>query len=130
MTTPPDAPEQALDKFGQFMVAKLRDRAIEKYLLTQDGYWLSPGLQSIQKGLGKLSSEQRQLVLEVVVDVLDTALHDVLFAFQEAHDCDDGIAVMVDGINVAAVSDGMNGELYSDEGWLARFSRYPDLGRN
>lgn len=130
MSTPPDPTEQALDKFGQFMVAKLRDRAIEKYLLTQDGYWLSPGLQSLQKRIGKLSPDQRQLVLEVVVDVLDTALHDVLFAFQEAHDCEDGIAVIVDGVNVAAVSDGLQGEPYSDEGWLARFSRYPELGRN
>ena len=46
-------------------------------------------------------------------DVIDTALHDVLFAFQEAHDCDDGIAVVVDGINVAAVSDGAIPQLSS-----------------
>jgi hypothetical protein len=119
--------QRALDKFGQFIVATLRDRAIEQHMVTQAGNWKAPRLQVLQQRLAELSPTQRRLVLDVVVDVVDTALHDLLFALQEAHDFNKGIAVLVDGSDVAAGSDGLQGEPYGPGGWVSRFSRFPHL---
>ena len=121
--------QRALDKFGEFMVAKLRDRAIEQHMVTQAGHWKAPRLQSLQRRLAELTPVQRQLVQDVVVDVVDSALHDILFALQEAHDGNQGISVLVDGHDVAAVSDGLQAEPYGSGGWVARFSRFASLAQ-
>jgi hypothetical protein len=115
----------ALDKFGQFIVAKLRDRAFEQYEILEKGGWKTPSLQSLQDALGSLEAEQKNVVRRCVFDAIDTALHDVLVAFQEAHDLEMGIEVLVDGENVAELSGMLHGELFGEEGWIVRYSGYP-----
>jgi len=116
-----------LDKFGEFVITKLRDRAIEQHLRMQEGHWKSPAIQELQREVVALSPEQKELLRHVVVDVVDTALHDLLFAIQEAHDTDAGIEVTVDGENVAEVSGMLQGEHLGEDGWITKFSRYPHL---
>lgn len=116
-----------LDKFGEFIVTKLRDRAIEQHLLMQEGHWKSPAIQDLQREIVALSPEQKELLRHVVVDVVDTALHDLLFAIQEAHDTGAGIEVTADGENVAELSGMLQGEHLGEDGWITRFSRYPHL---
>jgi hypothetical protein len=120
---------KALDKFGEFVVAKLRDAAINHADAVLAARWKAPGLQVLQADLRKLTTEQRAIVRRCVIDAVDIGLHDFLFALQEEHDAGAEIAVLVDGQPVAAESDGLHGEPYSDEGWFARFSkhgRHPD----
>ena len=59
------------------------------------------------------------------MEALSVGLHDFLFALQEAHDLERGIEVLVDGKNVAELSDGLQGEPCGGEGWIAKFARYP-----
>jgi hypothetical protein len=33
--------------------------------------------------------------------------------------------LFVDGIEVAKLSDGLHGEIFGDEGWIVRYSKYP-----
>ena len=119
----------ALEKFGAFMVIKLRDRAIENHLRLQAGQWKSPALQALQAEVVVLPPETKDLMLRVVVEAIDAAMHDLLFAFQEAHDRREGIVVSVDGSDIAEVSDGLQGEPYGPDGWVATFSAFPELGR-
>src|SRR5262245_8334240 len=113
-----------VEKFGRFVVTKLRDPAIDFADGLLAGRWRSPGTRALQSALARLSPEQRALVRRVVVASVDCGLHDFLFALGESHDFERGIAVVVDGQNVAALSDGLQGEPYSDEGWFARFSKH------
>lgn len=117
----------ALDKFGKFIIERLRDRAIEQHLLMQKGHWKSPAIQELQKTLFSLSEAEKELMLRVVIDVVDTALHDFLFAIQDAHDRKLGIELLVDGENIAETSGMLNGEHLGDEGWIARFSKLRDV---
>ncbi len=61
----------------------------------------------------------------VLLKALDVGLHDFLFGLQEAHDLEQGITVMVEDQNIAEFSDGLHGEPWSEDGWIARFSQYP-----
>jgi hypothetical protein len=118
---------EALDKFGAFVVTKLRDRAIDHADALLSARWKAPGLQALQADLQRLTPEQRAVVRRCVVVAIDSGLHDFLFAIQEEHDANGEIAVLVDGRPVAADSDGLHGEPYSDWGWFARFSKHgPD----
>jgi hypothetical protein len=115
---------KALDKFGEFVVTNLRDAAIDHADALLAAHWKAPGLKSLQADLRRLTDEQRAIVRRCVIETVDGGLHDFLFALQEQHDAGAGIAVFVEGRPVAAESDGLHGEPYSDEGWFARFSKY------
>jgi hypothetical protein len=111
-------------KFGEFIASKLRDRAIDHADGLLAGSWKSPPTQALQTSRAQLSPEQRALVRRVVVASVDSGMHDFLFALGEAHDFKQGIAVIVDGQDVAALSDGLHGEPYTVDGWFARFNKH------
>lgn len=118
----------AVDKFGEFIITRFRDRSIDYFDALAEGLWKAPALKEIQADLATLTEEQRALVRRCVISTLDNGLHDLLFAFVEAHDCEEGIDVIVDGQNVAELSDGLNGEQFSDQGWIAKFGSYTEQG--
>ena len=115
-----------LDKFGQFIVANLRDRALEQHQMLQAGECRGPARKDLQDRLRALPTTERELVSEVVRDVVNVATHDLLFAFQDAHDRRLGIEVTVDGLNVAEDGGMLQGEPLGETGWVNKFSRYPN----
>lgn len=117
--------DEPLDKFGRLLVTQLRDPAVYFFDAACEGRWKSPGMQDLQAELAALSPEQRDVARRALLMALDAGIHDFLFALQEAHDLEKGVAVSVDGENVAELSDGLQGEPWTDNGWIARFSRYP-----
>ena len=117
-----------LDKVGEFVMTRLRDRGIDFAERLIAGAWKAPALADIQASVGRLSLEDQQLVREVVVESIDNAIHDFLFALDENSGADAAVALRCDGVNAAEVSDGLHGELYREDGWVARFSKYPRAG--
>jgi hypothetical protein len=113
-----------LDKLGQLIATQLRDQAIDHADGLLAGRWQSPATRDLQAALARLPAGHRELVRRVVVAAVDSGIHDVLCALGEAHDREQGIAVVVDGQNVAALSDGLHGEPHGESGWFARFSKH------
>jgi hypothetical protein len=113
-----------LDKFGKFFVQNLRDKALENLEFMLVAWWKAPELQTIQSNLAELPPDARALVREVVEKVLTAAMHDLLFAFQESHDGGTGIEVIVDGKPAAELSDGLQGEIFGEDGWIVRYSKF------
>ena len=120
----------SLEKFGEFIIRAFRDKAIDQHLLMQRGHWKTPAVQELQRAVLALSPAEKELMLKVVVDVVDVALHDILFALQDAHDRELGIEVLVDGQSVADTSGMLHGEHLGEEGWIAKYSRFPDLRKD
>jgi hypothetical protein len=52
-------------------------------------------------------------------------MHDFLFAVQELSDAGQQFEIRVDGENVASLSDGLHGEIFTEEGWIATYSKFP-----
>lgn len=114
------------NRFGEFVVKNLWDESVEFYELLAQGHWKAPDLKKLQKDLASLSTKQRAIVRQCVIKSLSAGLHRFLFALGEAHDLDEAIAVIVDGVNIADQSDGLHGETLGPDGWMARFSKYPE----
>ncbi len=76
----------------------------------------------------KRSLIQPTLRRQCIVSTLDDAIHDFLFALQVSCDLNRGIQVIVNGQNVAELSDGLNGEPYTEDGWYARYSSFGENG--
>jgi hypothetical protein len=89
-----------------------------------DGKLEGPAIQALQTAVVQLPPETRALVNDVVVDILNTATHDLLCALQEAHDRRLGIELTVDGKCPAEISGMLHGEIQGPNGWIARFSEH------
>jgi hypothetical protein len=80
-----------MDKFGKFFVENFRDKSLRHLQFMVDGKWKAPELQSLQDKLSKLPAELRKTIWELAENMLTYAMHGLLFAFQEFHDCNSGI---------------------------------------
>ncbi len=80
--------------------------------------------EKLRKVLDELSPAGKTTFLSLVAAVVDSTLHHLLRTLQ--NDSHVRIAVSLGSTevsNLAKISDGLAGELYSDEGWIARFSK-------
>jgi hypothetical protein len=78
--------------------------------------------------------EQRAIVRRELIEGIDGAIHHLLWLFEQ-HDVN-GFDVIFAGtddvpisqpVSVSDLSDGLGGELYTEDGWIAKYSRYEDV---
>jgi hypothetical protein len=119
---------QALQFFGRFLMEHLRDRGILWYEYLAQGKWKS-GLE-LQTRVVSLNAEQREIIRQCVILAIDTGIHDFLFQLGVNFDMTqdnpsaDSIKILVNGIDIAQVSDGLQGEAYGENGWIHKYSKY------
>ncbi len=113
-----------LDFFGEFVIRNLRDAAIGHFERLAQGEIKAPALLRLQRELADLSEEQRSLVRRCVLDSIDSGIHDFLFKIQEQVDFENRLGISVDSQDVISQSDGLHGELFTEDGWFARFSEH------
>src|ERR1043166_6962204 len=94
--------KEPLEKFGAFFVQHLRDKMICDFEMLLNGAWKAPELQELQRRISGFTDARK-----------------------EEADSGGAVRVLVDGHEVAKLSDGLHGEIFGAEGWIARFSKYP-----
>ena len=62
-------------------------------------------------------------LLQLIPCVVDTVLHHLLWTSEQDSDLQLGIRMGVVMENLGGISDGLPGELYTQEGWIARYSK-------
>lgn len=115
----------ALDKFGEKLIESVRNDTLDYLVALQEGRMKAKDDVRISERLSKLSIDESDLLNEVATRLVDNALHNILFMFESEEEIK-VIASDDDGkeYNVNDVSDGLSGELYSDEGWIVRFGSH------
>jgi len=114
----------SLDKLGNLLMTRCRDRAIQCHDLLASGGSPTPSLAEIQKALATMTPDQKANVRRLVMQCIDVGIFDLLVALQEAQDFDEGIALIVDGEDVAEKSGTLFHELVGEDGWVSRFSEH------
>lgn len=116
-----------LDSFGKLLMSEVRDEAIEKYEMIAQGKIRSKSAQDLNSKLSKLDDEQLSLVREAVVSSIDDVLHNLLWMIEQS---DDQITLTCNdennAVNIHTISDGLSGEMYTEDGWIAKYSRYKE----
>ena len=116
--------EKELDKFGKFLIENLYDKGLDSFEKLANGNVNAESKQALQEKLEMFTPNQLEIVKNVVSTVLTTSMHDFLFALAERSDFDGDIEIIVDNKNIAEDSDGLQGELFSEDGWLQKFSQH------
>src|SRR5271165_1189754 len=100
--------KEPLEKFGAFFVRNLRDKMLYDLDMLLRGAWRAPELQVLQKKDSSFSDAEKQLIRDVADKAIATGMHDLLLALQEEADAGGAIRLLVDGTEVAKLSDGLH----------------------
>jgi hypothetical protein len=119
---------EELDIAGKFIMKNFRDNALSKLDALLKGEVKAPGLLALQISIGSLGPEEKGILKKACIESFDSGLHDLLFALQEATYNNEDIKLLVNGKNVAELCDGLQGELFTEDGWFSKFSAYGEIG--
>ena len=123
MKTKMNNQQSSLDKFGEFIVVNLRDKAIETAEMLLENGSKSPQTKILQDELLTFNAAQKAIVANAVKASIDAAIHDFLFAIEEQADFENDIQIIVNEDNIVEMSDGLQGELFTQDGWLEKYSK-------
>ena len=118
--------KKALDLFGKILIQRIRDETIEEWYETVDGKKKGITAEKIQKLLASFNDEQLDVLRQLIPEIVDTTLHYLLWTLEQENSIN--VSVEIGGEmspSIRDVSDGLAGELYSEDGWIAKYSKYP-----
>ena len=121
----PNASQLAVEKFGKLVIECFKDNAVDtfEWFLTDRG---APDLNRVLSARIKdIPDETKDALRDCVIQSVMTGVHDFLHGLEVAQDFGEGIEVTVDGINIVQASDGLNYEIFGEDGFDAKFSNYP-----
>jgi hypothetical protein len=115
--------KQVLDFFGQVLIERVRDEAIDDWERIFQGKMRDNESKNIFETLRSFSPEQIQIIINLFPKIVDTTLHHLLWTLEQEED----VNLLVKDkenkfINIREISDGLAGELYTEDGWISRFS--------
>ena len=112
-----------LDVFGRLVMERLRDESIDFCDLMLRKHWKAPGVQKLQAKVASMPPQDQDTLLSSVRASVDEGIHSFLVALREAIESGE-IQLLINGSPLLDLSDQLEGELFSEDGWQARFSRY------
>ncbi len=121
--------KETLEGFGKILMSEVRDESIEQYEMIVAGKLKSPRALAQHKKLSTFNSEQKCVIRDTVVDTVDGVLHFFLWMLEQHEDDIDlnfGECNPAQKENIRDISDGLAGELYTEDGWIAKFSSYKE----
>ncbi|KZN28698.1 hypothetical protein [Pseudoalteromonas luteoviolacea] len=121
--------EELLAKLGKALIVEVRDEAIEKYEMIALGKMKSTEALEKNSKLQSFSEQQLKDIRSLVVSSIDDVLHNLLWMLEQ-HEQEICLMVGEDEDskkeNIAEVSDGLSGEIYTEDGWINSYSRYKE----
>jgi hypothetical protein len=101
----------------------VRDEAITDWKMIIDGRMKGDLAEKIREMLRNVSETDRKVLLQLIPGVVDTVLHHLLWTTEQQSDLQVGIKIGDRIEELREISDGLPGELYTDDGWISRYSR-------
>lgn len=98
----------------------IRDEAIDVWERILEGKMKDEESQKLHK---MLSDKERELVKSLMPKIADTTLHHLLWTIEQEELIEVTVKDGVQKVNINKISDGLAGELYTEDGWISRFSK-------
>ena len=116
---------EQLEKFGKIIAEDLRDCSLNTYLDIESGFAKAPDLVKLNLLLSKFTEEQKVIVKKLLTVAVDAGIHDFLYAIDSEKE---NMEVNIGGKNIAKLSDGLQGEIFTEDGWFAKYSQHGENG--
>jgi len=115
--------DKVLDKFGEVLIQSVRDRTISNCDKILNGQMKGITAQQVMEKLDGFSEEQKETLKWIVPKFVDIGLHNFLAMIEENENIRVEVVINGEVGNVRELSDGLAGELYTEDGWISRFSK-------
>lgn len=114
-----------LDFFGQKLIREVRDRSILEFDMRVEGKMMDETSLMLSKEIQNMNAEQRNLINKIIPQIIDLCIHNTICLVEECEE----ITVLVDDTNISECSDGLAGELYTEDGWIQKYTeqRYEEV---
>jgi hypothetical protein len=120
---------KVLNNFGEILMTQVRDRAIARYRMIANGSVKAPSLKALSHRLTSLTDEELSSVEDVIIETVDSVIFNLLNTLEE----EDKLQLLYQDKenilhNIVDLSDGLAGELFTEDGWIYQFSKYKSKG--
>ncbi|QDU80065.1 hypothetical protein Pla110_17870 [Polystyrenella longa] len=111
-----------LEEFGKSLIDEVRNASLSEFFQTLNGEMLSQRALAIHTKSERFTPEDLSMMKDLLRDYCDLMLHNTCM-FLEGNP---NVRLSIidenrEWIDIEDVSDGLAGELYSDEGWLHKY---------
>ena len=115
-----------LNSFGEALINSARDETVETLEQMLRGTARAPYLQVLCTALGEMAEADQKIVLEVALLMIDKTISRSLSVFEDEKNSF-FVGSRAEGKirDVSDSSDGLSGELYTEDGWVHLFSQKP-----
>ncbi|WP_342562790.1 epimerase [Paenibacillus sp. FSL R7-0345] len=119
-----------MNTFGELLINQVRDRTIEQWEKVLTGQIKSKRAVSVyEEARLKLDSPALEMVTGLVSQIVDSTLHNFLSLCEQ----EEKIKILfktydiekAEETNIVEISDGLAGELYTEDGWILKYSKKP-----
>lgn len=119
--------DEKLAKFGMVFVAEARDAVIEKVEAMVQGQYKSSRSQELHRwAKEKFAQIDARDLRKLIVAIVDQANHATLVMLNDSSEYHvTHTSSQAQPVDVSMQSDGLEGELYGEEGWVRKLSKWP-----
>ncbi|OTG89782.1 hypothetical protein [Acinetobacter sp. ANC 3832] len=107
-----------LDQFGNEFINNARDRTLKIYEKIKKNEMKSKDKLILSEKINNLSIDEKLVLDEVVYEIVDLVLFNTLNFLEES------TQIEFENTNLNELTDGLAGELYSEDGWIHKYSTY------
>ena len=107
-----------LTDFGKIFIRDVRDRSIEDIDNLVSGQFKTQKSRNLSNTFYSLNSSAQSFLNEMIPIIIDYTLNNMLELFEQNED----IQLIMKNQNITSTSDGLAGELYTEDGWIQKFS--------
>jgi hypothetical protein len=121
--------KNALDYFGELLMSGVRDETISSWDMIVNGKMKGITAQQVMEKISSFNEEQIEVLKWLIPKVTDSCLHNLLTTIEQNDELKVTISEGQIDTNIKQISDGLEGELYTEDGWITRFSkeRYDEI---
>jgi hypothetical protein len=119
--------EQILDEFGRLLISFVRDNVLDINDLIISGHMGGKENRDLYEKIKHLDEDNQELVRQFSKQAIDGTIHYFLWMIEQYEDYDlvKYSQESSQPISLRDISDGLCGELHTEDGWIERFSKYP-----
>lgn len=117
--------KKVLEDFGKLLMLRVRDDAIWRCDSLVNGHLKGELAEKVRQELGPLTEKELEKIHKLIPEIVDSVIHRFLFMIEDTRNLRllyrlDETSEFTD---LGEESDGLAGELYASDGWIARFSK-------
>lgn len=115
--------ENTLQTFGESFIKSVRDNTLFVLEGIIGGQMKSPVDREMHDRIRSMSAEDIDVLKDFAFRMVDLSLHNMLFMLESNPNW--VLSSKDERQNLSQMSDGLSGELYTSDGWISNFSKYP-----